>query len=113
MWFLPVCVCVFFARSFFSTFIGLLTVNLSVDIRHENKKKLYLGVYESELEAAKAHDRAARFHFPDKSMTNFATEAEADRLIAEQEVRIRFTGVGVDRLIWEWGAKYSASQGLG
>lgn len=50
-------------------------------------KKLYLGVYESELEAAKAHDRAARFHFPDKSMTNFATEAEADMLISDQEVR--------------------------
>lgn len=50
-------------------------------------QKLYLGVYESELEAAKAHDRAARFHFPDKSMTNFATEAEADLLINDQEVR--------------------------
>ncbi|CAN0515569.1 unnamed protein product, partial [Ectocarpus sp. 12 AP-2014] len=52
---------------------------------YKERKQLYLGVYESELEAAKAHDRAARFHFPDKSMTNFATEAEADRVIAEQE----------------------------
>lgn len=43
-------------------------------------------MYESELEAAKAHDRAARFHFPDKSMTNFNTEAEADRLMASEEV---------------------------
>ncbi|CAN0408881.1 unnamed protein product, partial [Laminaria digitata] len=52
---------------------------------YKERKQLYLGVYESELEAAKAHDRAARFHFPDKSMTNFATEAEANRLISEQE----------------------------
>lgn len=60
--------------------------------------QLYLGVYESELEAAKAHDRAARFHFPDKSMTNFATEAEADRVIAEQEVG----GVGRQVGFWSW-----------
>lgn len=55
--------------------------------------QLYLGVYESELEAAKAHDRAARFHFPDKSMTNFAAEAEVDLLISGQEVSFFcFTG---------------------
>ncbi|CAN0120115.1 unnamed protein product, partial [Ascophyllum nodosum] len=56
---------------------------------YKERKQLYLGVYESELEAAKAHDRAARFHFPDKSMTNFATEAEADMLISEQEEQRR------------------------
>lgn len=53
-------------------------------------------MYESELEAAKAHDRAARFHFPDKSMTNFDTEEEADRVIAEQdEVRCGVVWRGV------------------
>lgn len=48
--------------------------------------QLYLGVYESELEAAKAHDRAARFHFPDKAMTNFNSEEDADRLMESEEV---------------------------
>ncbi|CBN77225.1 hypothetical protein Esi_0038_0121 [Ectocarpus siliculosus] len=43
------------------------------------KYKLYLGVYESEVDAAKAHDRAARFHFADSAVCNFDSEHEADR----------------------------------
>lgn len=41
--------------------------------------QLYLGVYESEVDAAKAHDRAARFHFAESAVCNFDSEHEADR----------------------------------
>lgn len=41
--------------------------------------QLYLGVYESEVDAAKAHDRAARFHFAENAVCNFDSEHEADR----------------------------------
>lgn len=41
--------------------------------------QLYLGVYESEVDAAKAHDRAARFHFAENAVCNFNNEHEADR----------------------------------
>lgn len=41
--------------------------------------QLYLGVYESEVDAAKAHDRAARFHFAENAVCNFDNEHEADR----------------------------------
>lgn len=40
--------------------------------------QLYLGVYESEVDAAKAHDRAARFHFAESAVCNFDSEHEAD-----------------------------------
>lgn len=67
--------------------VAVLSKRIHLTYGEQMQSQLYLGVYESELEAAKAHDRAARFHFPDKSMTNFATEAEADLLISDQEVR--------------------------
>eukprot|EP00903_Cladosiphon_okamuranus_P005483 g5467.t1 len=46
---------------------------------YKERKQLYLGVYESEVDAAKAHDRAARFHFADSAVCNFDSEHEADR----------------------------------
>lgn len=36
-------------------------------------------MYESEVDAAKAHDRAARFHFAESAVCNFDNEHEADR----------------------------------
>lgn len=36
-------------------------------------------MYESEVDAAKAHDRAARFHFAENAVCNFDSEREADR----------------------------------
>ncbi|KAG5184928.1 hypothetical protein JKP88DRAFT_137719, partial [Tribonema minus] len=38
---------------------------------YKERKQLYLGVFESEVDAAKAHDRAARQHFGDQAMVNF------------------------------------------
>ncbi|CAM9283982.1 unnamed protein product [Pylaiella littoralis] len=46
---------------------------------YKERKQLYLGVYESEVDAAKAHDRAARFHFAESAVCNFDNEHEADR----------------------------------
>eukprot|EP00752_Nemacystus_decipiens_P001914 g1843.t1 len=46
---------------------------------YKERKQLYLGVYESEVDAAKAHDRAARFHFAESAVCNFDSEHEADR----------------------------------
>jgi hypothetical protein len=43
---------------------------------YKERKQLYLGVYESEVDAAKAHDRAARHHFGDQAMVNFPTADE-------------------------------------
>jgi len=38
---------------------------------YKERKQLYLGVFESEIDAAKAHDRAARYHFGAQAMVNF------------------------------------------
>ncbi|CAM9097929.1 unnamed protein product [Chrysoparadoxa australica] len=38
---------------------------------YKERKQLYLGVYESEIDAAQAHDRAAREHFRENAMVNF------------------------------------------
>lgn len=51
----------------------------SLTLQPVRREKLYLGVYESEVDAAKAHDRAARFHFADSAVCNFDSEHEADR----------------------------------
>lgn len=44
-------------------------------------------MYESEVDAAKAHDRAARFHFADSAVCNFDSEHEADRQAAIHKQR--------------------------
>ncbi|CAM9496820.1 unnamed protein product [Scytosiphon promiscuus] len=54
---------------------------------YKERKQLYLGVYESEVDAAKAHDRAARFHFADSAVCNFDSEHEADRQAAIHKQR--------------------------
>eukprot|EP00612_Vaucheria_litorea_P004361 CAMPEP_0171462290 /NCGR_PEP_ID=MMETSP0945-20130129/6383_1 /TAXON_ID=109269 /ORGANISM="Vaucheria litorea, Strain CCMP2940" /LENGTH=210 /DNA_ID=CAMNT_0011988779 /DNA_START=282 /DNA_END=914 /DNA_ORIENTATION=+ len=38
---------------------------------YKERKQLYLGVFESEIDAAKAHDKAAREHFGEQAMINF------------------------------------------
>ncbi|CAN0344500.1 unnamed protein product, partial [Phaeothamnion confervicola] len=38
---------------------------------YKDRKQLYLGVFDSEVVAAKAHDRAARLHFGDCAVINF------------------------------------------
>lgn len=65
-------------------------VRCTVLFRHQClciKKQLYLGVYESEVDAAKAHDRAARFHFAESAVCNFDNEHEADRQAAIHKER--------------------------
>lgn len=44
-------------------------------------------MYESEVDAAKAHDRAARFHFAENAVCNFESEQEADRQAALHKQR--------------------------
>lgn len=44
-------------------------------------------MYESEVDAAKAHDRAARFHFAENAVCNFENEQEADRQAALHKQR--------------------------
>lgn len=45
---------------------------------YKERKQLYLGVYESEIDAAKAHDRAARAHFGEMAMANFVETDEPE-----------------------------------
>ncbi|CAM9403543.1 unnamed protein product [Choristocarpus tenellus] len=52
---------------------------------YKERKQLYLGVYESEVDAAKAHDRAARFHFAENAVCNFENEDEADKELMLQK----------------------------
>jgi hypothetical protein len=47
---------------------------------YKERKQLYLGVFESEVDAAKAHDRAARQHFGAQAMVNFLNDDESDTM---------------------------------